>query len=334
MITLLSEIGNTWFLPFENSFILWLQSLGGKGSFIYYIMTFFTLFGEEVLLVAVMAVLYFGIDKVRGEKLGAMLMTTALLTPLIKNIVCRTRPFDSQQNIQNLRDVGGYSFPSGHSSSSAAVFGGTALLYSKQKKWLWSFGIAIPVLVALSRNYLGAHYLTDVVAGLALGFGMIFLLNWLLSRFNRTVIYLIIVAIGFAGVFYCTTSDYYTGYGLMIGFLIGTVIEKKYVKFANTKIWWRIVLRVLVAGGLYIGLNALIKLPFNSLIYSSKDVIYDNMIVFERIFRIVRYTIIVALVIGVYPMLFGVMDKVYRKWGWIKEPSDTQPSTEAVVVEE
>ncbi len=324
----LAEIGYTWALPFETNFILWLQSLGGDGSFIYYFFLFFTYFGEELVLVALLGMFYWGFDKVKGERLGAMLMTSSLLTPMLKNIVCRTRPFDSESGILNLKDVEGYSFPSGHSSASSAMIGGTAYEYGKGKyRWLWALGITIPVLVALSRNYLGAHYLTDVVAGLALGYGCVFLLGYLLNKFNNTYVYIALLVVGFAGMFYCTTEDYFTGYGLLLGFFAGTLIEKHFVHFDNTKVWWRIVLRTLVGGGIFLGLNTLIKLPFEGIMYDASGELLDSMIVFERIFRTIRYAVVVTVAVGVYPLLFRVMDKLWLKLHWIK-PSDI-PSNNA-----
>lgn len=69
--------------------------------------------------------------------------------------------------------------------------------------------VIIPLLVALSRNYLGAHYLTDVVAGLALGVAVVFLVDWLTRVVkNKYFIYGGILIVGLAGFFYCTTSDF------------------------------------------------------------------------------------------------------------------------------
>ena len=158
MINLLlaEAIGTTWELPFEIPFIEWLQSLGGAGSFLYYLMNYISMFGEEMMLVGILGLLYWGLDKKRGERIGLFLITATLLTPLVKNIACRTRPFDAhpklegQSGVSNFRDVDGYSFPSGHSSGSASVFVGTALVYKdKKQKWLWAVCCIIPVLVAL-----------------------------------------------------------------------------------------------------------------------------------------------------------------------------------------
>ncbi len=327
-LSLLSAVeGNVWNIPFETDFILWLQSLGGKGSFLYYLMNFITLFGEEVVLVAVMGLLYWGLDKKAGERICAMLMTATLFTTLIKNVARRTRPFNTATDIQNFRNISGYSFPSGHSSGSASVFVGTAVYYRKKRwKWLTACAIAIPLLVALSRNYLGAHYLTDVICGLALGTGIVFLLQWLLEKINKYYVYIALIVIGAAGLFYCTTEDYYTSFGLMIGFAGGIFFEERITKFENTKIWWRVVLRIALGGIVYLGLNELIKLPFKSLLFDAQGEVLPEMVVGERIFRVIRYAVVNFVAIAIYPMSFRLFDKLWLRLKWIKpQKTDNLP---------
>lgn len=324
MLGLLSAaIGHTWSLPFENPFIIWFQSLGGTESFghyfLYYMMNFLSMLGEETVLVGVIGLIYWGLDKKGGEKIGFMMISGAVVNPMIKNVVCRTRPFDSNAGIHNFRDVEGYSFPSGHSSGSSSTFVGAAVTYKDKKwKWLLSIAIIVPVLVALSRTYVGAHYPTDVVCGLALGVGLVFLIDLLYKVIpNKYFLYGGMAVIGLAGFFYCKTDDYFTAYGLLLGIIGGVIFEEKLVKFENTKTWWRIVLRVLVGGGLYLGLNAAFKGVIGA-IY--KD--YKNDFWFESSFRLIRYAIIGFLIIGVYPILFKYTEKLWKKLGWIKEPSE------------
>ncbi len=317
--TISAAIGNTWSLPFENPFIIWFQSLGGTNGyfhyFLYHLMNFISMFGEEMILVGIVGLLYWGIDKKGGEQVGFIMISTTLVNPLIKNIVCRTRPFDSEAGIHNFRDVSGYSFPSGHSSGSSATFIGTTVTYKQKKmKWLISISVVIPLLVALSRTYLGAHYPTDVICGLALGVGMVFLVRTLYKFVpNKYFIYGGFALIGIAGFFYCTTDDYFTAYGLLIGFICGIIFEEKVTKFENTKVWWRIVLRVLIGGALFLGLNEGIKLPIKAIYPSYKDNFW-----FESIFRVLRYAIVTFLMIGVYPLLFKQTEKLWKKLGWLK----------------
>ncbi len=61
---------------------------------------------------------------------------------------------------------GGFSFPSGHSTTIAAIFG--YFLNHKNKLIVFGLGIAT-ILVAYSRVYLGAHFPSDVIVGVVLG---------------------------------------------------------------------------------------------------------------------------------------------------------------------
>jgi membrane-associated phospholipid phosphatase len=58
-----------------------------------------------------------------------------------------------------------HSFPSGHVGASTAFFG--VLLIARRRIGLAC--LAIPILIGLSRMYLGAHYLSDVLCAAVLG---------------------------------------------------------------------------------------------------------------------------------------------------------------------
>ena len=72
-----------------------------------------------------------------------------------------------------------FSFPSGHSLTSFAVWGFIAwwiVSIDPRQIWRWLLGslcVLVAASVALSRLYLGVHWPTDVLAGLFLGFGWV-----------------------------------------------------------------------------------------------------------------------------------------------------------------
>jgi hypothetical protein len=69
-----------------------------------------------------------------------------------------------------LRDLS-FGFPSGHTSSAFAVWGGLAVVF--RKRWLAWLAPLMIVLIAFSRLYLGVHFLADVLGGAVLGGGML-----------------------------------------------------------------------------------------------------------------------------------------------------------------
>ena len=90
-----------------------------------------------------------------------------------------------------LKPVTGPSFPSGHATQAVAVYGMlAALLTAATPSWArkvtaWAAAVVIVGVVAVSRLYLGAHWLTDVLGGLALGAAWLFALLTSVRTINQ-----------------------------------------------------------------------------------------------------------------------------------------------------
>ena len=68
----------------------------------------------------------------------------------------------------------GASFPSGHATGAAAFYLAVAVVLagrSPRRRPLLTIAVLVPLAVAATRVLLGVHYLTDVVAGLVIGWG-------------------------------------------------------------------------------------------------------------------------------------------------------------------
>lgn len=85
---------------------------------------------------------------------------------VIKSLVARPRPFVTVDGLNILITApGSFSFPSGHANSSFAC--AFALTRAFGKKGAWAY---LPAsLIALSRCYVGVHYPTDILLGMAVG---------------------------------------------------------------------------------------------------------------------------------------------------------------------
>jgi membrane-associated phospholipid phosphatase len=92
-----------------------------------------------------------------------------IITPTVKDLAARVRPA-----FNPAAATLGPSFPSGHSATSAAFYATAALLLGRwrlrpARAVLAGLAAGIAVAVAASRVLLDVHWLSDVIAGLALG---------------------------------------------------------------------------------------------------------------------------------------------------------------------
>lgn len=112
--------------------------------------------------------------KRRWRWLAYLLFTTGtggLLNVALKSLFARSRP----DLAEALRNAHGYSFPSGHAMGSTVVFGALAYLaFRVLTSWRTrtaaiAAATTIITCVALSRVYLGVHWVSDVGAGITAG---------------------------------------------------------------------------------------------------------------------------------------------------------------------
>jgi undecaprenyl-diphosphatase len=104
---------------------------------------------------------------------------------VIKNLVCRTRPFDTVPGLEVLvSKPSSFSFPSGHACSSFCA----AFVITRMRGKKGALVYIPAALIALSRIYVGVHYPSDILVGAIIGTVSGAVFTWIIiHRLDRPV---------------------------------------------------------------------------------------------------------------------------------------------------
>lgn len=306
--------GTVFFFPWEVRFIEWLQAsadgIPGK------IIPLFSRLGEELVLVAILGFLYWCWDKRTAKYLAVNLLAALMAGPLLKNILRRRRPYMDNPGIRCLKSVDnsaslmniavqGYSCPSMHASNAASAFGSLAV--KAKNRWLKLLLAMLPLLVGFSRIYVGVHYPTDVLLGWIVGGAAVLLFSWLQKKIQNPLAFLAILGVlSLPGWFYCTSTDFYTAYGLLVGILLGFRFEETKVQFENTRTPLCCVLRVVGGLAVFLAFSSGPKLLL-------PDALLKGAAFPAHLIRALRYAVAAFAAIGPYPLLFRYAEKIGKK---------------------
>ncbi|QWB99699.1 phosphatase PAP2 family protein [Mycoplasmatota bacterium] len=311
-------------MTFELNIIKWLQE--NRNGLLDFLFEFFTLFGEEAIIIGILGLVYWSINKESGKRLAMTIFLSIGINSIIKVIIARPRPFLADETITNLRPETStsYSMPSGHTQSAATTFFGLAYFF--KKRYLLVFAIIITLLVAISRMYIGVHYLSDVLVGAFLGITLVYGLNYLINKIENPqrlyrligilaiLSFLIFIISEFIS---ANTSNIFNGdlfrynletiakmIGALVGFVVGIEIEQKYVHFSNHQNLIKNVIRFIL-GVLLIFLVRIILKELFLLIINPENLVNQPFLSIIAIFLdFLRYFIMVVIGVGLYPLLF------------------------------
>lgn len=287
-----------------------------------------TLLGEETAFMAVAIIVFWCFSKFQGYFLLITGFIGTVVNQFLKMIFRIPRPWVKDSNftiVESAKEAAsGYSFPSGHTQSSVTLFGGVAR--ANKNKTLRIIMIAICVLVPLSRMYLGVHTPLDVVVSIAVSLLLIFggYKVFELAKDSDKVMYIIIGALTLLVVAFIifvyaypfpqevyseanihnlesARKNAYTMLGCVAGLWVIYPVEKKYVKFEVSAVWWAQILKVIIGLAIIILIKEVLRYPI--------DFIFNG----HLIGRSVRYFLIVVTAGVIYPLTFKWFSKLGNK---------------------
>lgn len=256
--------------------------------FLDFLFQLITICGEQIVLISIISIIYWALDKKFGEYIAYSVLTSVLLNNTIKDIFKMKRPI-GEEGIRTLREqtATGYSFPSGHTQGASSFYGAMAIYLKKRVMYI--IATVMIILIGFSRLYLGVHYPKDVIVGGILGVLTSLICYKLYNKVeNKMLLYVITFAIFIPALTFAHSADFIKGMGTYLGFIIGIYIEKKYVNFSTEGSTGNKIIRVLLG----IVILLVLQLGLKVLLPSG------------TIFSFIRYLLISLVGIGVYPMAF------------------------------
>ena len=308
--------------------LYWLEGI--RTPFLDGFFSLITHLGSELLFIAAGIILFWCISKPAGYYAMSVGFAGTVLNQFLK-LTCRVpRPWVKDPDFTIVEaareEATGYSFPSGHTQNAVSVFGSPARFF---KHWgLRIFCIALIVLTALSRMYLGVHTPADVGVSLLLTAVLVFVLYPLFRKGETdprflygTLAGLFVFALAFVVFLECKiwpadidlanlesgTKSAYMMLGCTAGLLAACVIERRYIRFEVKAKWWQQLLKVVLGLALILGLKSGLKAVLVPLCGG------------HMIYNALRYFLLVLFAICVWPLTFPWFQKGCPMKKWVKK---------------
>lgn len=162
----------------ELDFVEWVQSWGtGWESF----MKLISELGNPLWYVLVVAVVYWCINPRVGLRFGLFIFLSGAINEPLKQLAGSARPFWLSREVVTFGPgSNAFGMPSGHSQVGSIAW--AYLIGSFGRRWIPA-GLAVAVLIGVSRIYLGQHFPSQVLAGWTVGALLFYAMFRLENRF-------------------------------------------------------------------------------------------------------------------------------------------------------
>jgi len=295
----------------------WLESLVPWGTevlatiqsfipqWLYPIATFFTYLGYTEFYLIALPLVFWCIDKRIGAGLGYLSLLSVWLNGLIKYLFRIPRPSDPRLYVP-LPETSP-SFPSGHAQNAVANWGYLALRF--RNRIFTVIAVIVILCIGLSRMVLGVHFPQDVIGGWLIGILLLAVYAWAEVPVGRWIAgqktgVQLVLAIGVPvlliflhpadvkGLYPAEAAV--TPMSALVGFGVGLIMERAWVRFKVDGEWWRR------------GLRYLFGVILVAIVYAGPKLILPEGMPYglEAATRFVRYALLGWMATFLVPWLF------------------------------
>lgn len=239
----------------DTSFIIWVQQYASPllDSFFKAV----TAIGSAEYYILIIPLLFWLYDKKFALRLGGFFLGNAWLNSFFKYIFQFSRPPLTLHKVVQ----GGFSFPSGHAQGSAGFWGYLAV--QLRRPWGYTVAAALCALVSFSRIYLGVHYPRDIVFGILLALGWLFIYEVIAHKVQRQLSpwqwYLGSLFLSTFLLFLHPVGDGPMLAGFLLSSLLGYRLEGDRVKFRVKGLPWHTFFKVVIGLAVLLGLHSGLK---------------------------------------------------------------------------
>ena len=191
LVAIMVLIKNGGIVNFDNNVFNLVTA--NENSFLENMYRVFTFLGSTTFIVGACLVIFVLFIIIKKKEIGFVIVGSVVISTIVNNVIKlifrRERPL-----VRRLVEEKSLSFPSGHTMAAVTLYG-ILIFFVMRSKLNQTAKIAIsvvlgllPICVAVSRIYLGAHFASDVIGAAVTSSALLFVETYFIKKYYNKIV--------------------------------------------------------------------------------------------------------------------------------------------------